>query len=213
MVWLLWIPLSVSLFFSACDRAGDFAYVRNLDSQGRNIVCFGDSLTQGVGAQSGEDYPSLLARELAHPVINAGRSGDTSKDGLARVDPDVLSQDPRLVIVFFGGNDFLRQIPSSETAKNVEQIVKRIQDHGAMVAVVGMRLGLFADEYGPAYERIAKAQRALYIPEVLKGILSDSKLRSDSIHPNGAGYRLIAKRILEKIKPLLEEADRRRLKG
>jgi lysophospholipase L1-like esterase len=50
----------------------------------------------------------------------------------------------------------------------------------------------------------------LLIPRVLKGILSDRKLKSDSIHPNGAGYRLMAERILKQVRPLLHEADRRR---
>jgi acyl-CoA thioesterase-1 len=81
-----------------------------------------------------------------------------------------------------------------------------------MVLLVGMRLGLFTDEYGPLYEEIAEKHGALYIPQVLKGILSDPKLKSDSIHPNGAGYQLMAERILEQVKPLLEEADRK-LKG
>ena len=79
-----------------------------------------------------------------------------------------------------------------------------------MVALVGLRLGLFTDEYGPIYKEIAKQHGTLYIPEVLKGILSDPKLKSDTIHPNGAGYQLMAERILEQVKPLLEEAARRK---
>jgi lysophospholipase L1-like esterase len=118
-----------------------------------------------------------------------------------------------LVIVLFGGNDFLRQIPLSETKKNIEEIVKQVQGHGAMVVLVGIRLGLFTDEYGPVYKEIGKKNGALFIPEVLKGILSDPKLKSDSIHPNGAGYRLVAERILKEVKPLLEEADRKKFKG
>ena len=191
----------------------NFAYVRNLDSQGQSVICFGDSLTEGVGAGKGEDYPSILARQLTYPIINAGRPGDTSVDGLARLERDVLSQNPRLVIVLLGGNDFLRQLPLSDTKKNIEEIVKRVQGSGAMVALVGIRLGLFTDEYGPAYEEIAKKNGAVFIPEILKGILSDPQLRSDSIHPNAAGYQLIAQRILERIRPLLEAADRKRLKG
>ena len=77
-----------------------------------------------------------------------------------------------------------------------------------MVAVAGMKLGLFTDEFAVIYEDTAKEFGALYIPQVMKGILSDSKLKSDPIHPNGAGYRLIAERVAAKIKPLLREADR-----
>jgi lysophospholipase L1-like esterase len=111
----------------------------------------------------------------------------------------VLSKNPRLVIVFLGGNDFLRQRPRVESRKNLAEIVRRVQAQGAMVAVAGMKLGLFTDEFASIYEDTAKEFGALYIPQVMKGILSDSKLKSDPIHPNGAGYRLIAERSRRKL--------------
>jgi lysophospholipase L1-like esterase len=169
----------------------------------------GDSLTKGVGAQMGEDYPSVLADRLGRPIVNAGHPGNTTADALMRLQ-EVLNQNPRLVIVFLGGNDFLRQVPLQETQRNLEEMIGRIQNHGAMVAIVGMKLGLFTDEYGPLFESIAERLGALYIPQLLNGILTDSKLKSDAIHPNAAGYRLMAERMAKQIKPLLESADRRR---
>ena len=183
--------------------------IQNIRSPGETIICFGDSLTEGVGAGEGEDYPSVLSRELVLPIINAGARGDTTALALQRIET-VLSQNPRLVIIFLGGNDFLRQVPREETRKNLEAIVRRIQGSGAMAAIAGMRLGLFTDEYAPIFEETADRFGALYIPAVMKGILSDAKLRSDPIHPNVAGYRLVAARIGEKIRPLLREADRLR---
>lgn len=210
MARLLAFFLPIGLFISGCGRDGSFSYIRNLQSRGEAVICFGDSLTEGVGAGNGEDYPSVLARQLGLPIVNAGRRGESSADALARLQQDVLARNPRLVIVLLGGNDFLRQLPIGETRKNLEEIVQRIQEGGAMVVMLGMRLGLFTDEYGPLYEEIAKKQGALYVPEVLRGILSDPRLKSDTIHPNGAGYRLMAERIFNEVKPLLEEADRRR---
>ena len=196
--------------FSGCGGEG-FDKIRNIRSSGQAIICFGDSLTEGVGAGSGEDYPSVLSRHLAIPILNAGQRGDTTALALERISDEVLSKNPRLVIVFLGGNDFLRQLPRQETRKNLEEIVRRVQAHGAMVVIAGMRLGFFTDEYTPVYEETARLLGALYIPGVMKGILSNAKLRSDPIHPNGAGYRLLAERIGEKIKPLLDEADRLRI--
>ena len=200
----------IGLLLFACGRGADYSSVRNLGSPGENVICFGDSLTEGVGARTGEDYPSILAQHLQQPVISVGRRGDTAAHGLSRLERDVLNRNPRLVIVLFGGNDFLRRVPLSKTSRDLEEIVKRIQQQGAMVVLVGLRLGLFTDEYGPVYKKIAKQYEALYIPRVLKGILSDPKLKSDSIHPNGAGYRLMAERILKQVRPLLQEADRLR---
>ena len=79
-----------------------------------------------------------------------------------------------------------------------------------MVVLMGLKFGIFSDEYGPMYEDVARKHGALHIPDVLDGILSDPRLKSDSIHPNAAGYELMAERILNKVKPLLLEANRRR---
>lgn len=200
---IYWLVLLVA----ACG-GDDYGKVRNLRSAGEAIICFGDSLTEGVGADAGEDYPSVLSRKLNFPVVNAGQRGDTTVQALERLSDSVLRKNPRLVIVLLGGNDFLRQLPRSESKKNLAEIVRRIQQQGAMVAIAGIKLGLFTDEFAPIYEDTAKELGALYIPQVMKGILSDATLKSDSIHPNRAGYSLIAERIAEKVRPLLREADR-----
>jgi acyl-CoA thioesterase-1 len=196
-------------FLLACGGER-FDSIRNVRSAGDTIICFGDSLTEGVGAELGEEYPTVLSRELGTRIVNAGQRGDTSARALERISDLIVNKNPRLVIVLLGGNDFLRQVPTEETRKNLKEIVRRIQEHGAMVAIAGMKLGFFTDEYGPIFQETAQEFGALYIPQVLKGILNDSKFKSDQIHPNGAGYRLIAERIAEKIKPLLQEADRLR---
>lgn len=208
--WCRWLVVLAGVLLLSCARKGDFSKVKNLRSAGENVICFGDSLTEGVGAGRGEDYPSVLSRLIPYPVINAGRRGDTAGDGLARLEADVLRGHPRLVIVLFGGNDFLRRVPLAETKRNLAEIVRRIHEAGSMVALVALRLGLFTDEYGPLYREIARERDALLIPDVMKDILSDARLKSDPIHPSGAGYRLMARRIAAAIKPLLEEADRRR---
>jgi len=196
------------LLLGVLGCGGDsFDNVRNLASTSETIVCFGDSLTEGVGANPGEDYPSVLSRELVFPVVNLGRRGDTTSQALSRL-PDVLERNPRLVIILLGGNDFLRQVPRSETKKNLAEVVQRLQAHGAMVAIAGMRLGLFTDEFSQIYEETAQQLGAYYIPQVMQGILTDPELKSDPIHPNAAGYRLLGQRIAEKLKPLLREADR-----
>jgi acyl-CoA thioesterase I len=184
-----------------------FDNVRNLGSTNDAIVCLGDSLTEGVGADAGEDYPSVMSRELAIPVVNRGRRGDTTEQALARL-PEILEGNPRLVVVLLGGNDFLRQVPRSESKRNLAEVVRRLQAHGAMVAIAGMRLGMFTDEFSSIYEATAKQLGAYYIPQVMEGILSNPELRSDPIHPNAAGYRVLGQRIAEKLKPLLREADR-----
>ena len=203
-VFCLYLLMSLMV---ACG--GDrYDQVKNLASAGQAIICFGDSLTEGVGSAGGEDYPTVLSRLIANPVVNAGRRGDTTAQALERVDDAVLNQNPKLVVVLLGGNDFLRRVPRAESRRNLEEIVRRIQQSGAMVAIAGMRLGFFTDEFAPIYQETAEKFGALYIPQVMEGILTDSSLKSDTIHPNAAGYRLMAERIAEHVKPLLQKAAR-----
>jgi acyl-CoA thioesterase-1 len=177
--------------------------IKNINSTGYNIVCFGNSLTWGMGASAGNDYPALLARHLPFPVINAGRSGDTTEDALKRIARDVLNQNPRLVIVELGSNDFLRGIDKEKTAENLEQIVKQIQDAGAMVALVEVRTELIGQQQLSELKRIARQRQTLLIPNILRGIITDPGLKSDPIHPNDAGYKIMAERILKVIKRVL----------
>lgn len=175
----------------------------NLDSKGKDIICFGDSITKGEGSTEGNDFPSLLSQKLNMPVINAGVSGDTTQDALDRINQDVLQRDPRMVIVEFSGNDFLHGVPKKVTFDNLDEVVVRILRKKAMVVLVEVAAGNFGDDYYQGFQEIADRRGALLIPNIMKGIFANSSLKSDEIHPNDAGYRIIADRIYNEINPLL----------
>jgi acyl-CoA thioesterase-1 len=184
--------------------------IKNIDSKGASIICFGDSITFGYGVASAEDYPTALAKLVTIPVINMGIDGDTSIEALKRLESDVLERDPLLVIIEFGGNDFLRKIPQDVTLKNVKEMVEKIQARGAMAAVVDISAGMFLAEYRRAFDKLAKEKGALYIPSIFSGIITNPRLKSDFIHPNAEGYKLIAQRIYQTIKPYLNQNTRLR---
>ena len=181
--------------------------VKNLTSGGTAIVAFGDSLTAGYGARAGEDYPSRLSALIGKPVVNAGVSGDTTDSALARLDGDAISQNPRVVIVGLGGNDFLRQTPLATTEANLREIVRRIQASGAMVILLGFRFPSLNANYESMYERVAEEEHCLLIDDLLDGILSNPSLKSDEIHPNARGYALMAERVAGPAQKLLRVAD------
>jgi len=189
-----------------------YAKVRNLDSRGANVIAFGDSLTAGYGAQPGEDYPSRLSALVGVPVINAGVSGDTTQSALARIDGDVLSKDPRIVIVGLGGNDFLNSIPIAATETNLRTIAQKIEGAGAMVVLLGFRFPSFNADYEAMYERVAKDEHCLLVPRITRNILNDPTLKSDAIHPNARGYQLMAERVAGPCKKLIARADKARLR-
>jgi acyl-CoA thioesterase I len=173
--------------------------IRNRDAKGANIICFGDSITFGYGAEEGEDYPTILSRSIALPIINAGVDGDTTFDALERLENDVLNKNPRLVIVEFGGNDFLRKVPKEDTIKNLTQIIERIQQRGAMVALVDISAGFFFQEYRQAFKKLAVQKKTIFIPVLLNNIINNPAMKSDFFHPNARGYKIIAKRIYQVI--------------
>jgi len=179
--------------------------VKNIDSKGKNIVCFGDSLTFGYGAEPNEAYPEVLSKMINIPVINAGIDGDTSVEGLKRLETDVLGREPLLVIIEFGGNDFLRKIPPETTIKNVETMIISAQSKGAMVAIADISLSVIMDAYAKEFRRLAKKYNAIFIPQLLNGILTRPSLKSDFIHPNAEGYKIIAQRVYQAMPPFLKQ--------
>ena len=183
-----------------------FDHVTHLANPNTAIVCFGDSLTRGHGASPGMDYPAQLGALLGAQVINAGQDGDTTASALKRLD-DVLGEAPRLVIVGLGGNDILQKRPKSETMADLDTIVRTIVNSGAMVVLVHAKFGLFDDPYRDGIDEIAARHGAAVAYDVLADILARPSRMSDQIHPNDAGYALMAERIHEVVGPLLEAAD------
>ncbi len=166
------------------------------------IVAFGDSLVAGVGAREGSDFVTLLSRKINEPIIQAGVSGNTTADGLARVD-EVLLKNPRMVILLLGGNDYLRRISKEETFANIKQLIMRIQERGAVVVLLGVRGGVLADGYETSFEVLAEETGVIYVEDVLNGIFGNTTLMADGVHPNEKGYALIAEKVYEEIAPVL----------
>jgi lysophospholipase L1-like esterase len=167
-------------------------------------VAFGDSLTAGYGASEGNDYPSLLSRRLGVPIVNLGRSGDSTADALERVDA-VTALRPRVVLLCFGGNDTLRQEPRSRTFSNLAAIIDRLLTTGSFVVLIGIRSASLRDHNQEHFERLAKEKRVFYVRDFLKGIAFKPIYMSDAIHPNDEGYKLVVDRLEKILKPLLPQ--------
>lgn len=184
------------------------AEIKNLDrGAGEQIIALGDSITAGAGVGPRAAYPTILSRTLDLPIVNVGRGGDTTETALNRLQQDVISADPWLVIVGLGGNDYLRQVPLAQTEQNLREIVTRLQHQGAIVVILGMNVYPFNGDYEALYQRVATETQAHLIPGVLEG-LNDTRYLYDQIHPNQAGHQILANRVAEGLEPLLEQATR-----
>lgn len=177
------------------------------------VLAFGDSLSAGFGAEPGKSYPDFLQKDLdqqrlRYRVVNAGISGDTSTDGLVRVDT-VTALHPAVVILEFGGNDGLRGLPVATTRANLEQMIVALQKSNARVVLAGMTL---PPNYGPEYIRsfeavyggLAKQYRLPFIPFLLSGVGGNAALmQRDGMHPTADGNRLVAQNVMRVLAPVL----------
>ncbi len=194
------LPLALALL-AACGGLPP-----NIDSAGTTIVCLGDSITSGVGAGEAPTYPDLLAERLDADVVNAGVPGDTAAAALGRL-PEALAHDPWLVIVEVGGNDILRRVPRERTEAALRGIVEGILAAGAVPMLVEIHAPLGG--LGEVFERLGDEYDVPVVEDVLPEILRDTALKSDPIHPNAAGYALLAEAVAEEVEPLLEARARR----
>jgi acyl-CoA thioesterase-1 len=178
------------------------------------IVAFGDSLTAGWGVAAEESYPAQLQRRLddqgfRYRVINGGVSGDTSAGGVRRIDWALKSR-PAMVILELGANDGLRGLNPQETKANLERIIRRCQDASVTVILAGMKLppnyGIdYTNGFEAIYPALAKQYRLTLIPFFLDGVAGSASLnQDDGIHPTSEGYRIIAEKVMDTLKPLLK---------
>jgi lysophospholipase L1-like esterase len=174
------------------DFSGGFA--------GEKIICFGDSLTYGTGASEGKDYPSQLSQMISMPVINAGRPGDTTATALQRLEQDVLVYAPDIVLITLGGNDLKNGVDRDTAFENLNRIVNLIHNQGARVIIGGLHIPFRDRGFGKGYQKLANDTGATLIPNILEDIMGNRQRMSDPIHPNDAGYRIVAERFHQAIR-------------
>jgi acyl-CoA thioesterase-1 len=179
------------------------------------LICFGDSLTAGYGTDFGQSYPDDLQRLLDaqgyhYHVVNAGISGNTTKDGLDRIHL-VLARHPQLVVVEFGGNDGLRGLPLEQTQANLSSIIDQLQKSGAKVVLAGITL---PPDYGPDYIKkfdamypaLAKQYHIRLLPFILKDVYGiPGDMQDDATHATAQGNKQVALNIEALLHPLLKK--------
>lgn len=176
------------------------------------LVTFGDSLTAGVVENTYPEYLQgiLDANGYHYRVDNQGVSGDTTTDGLARID-NVLAEHPALVILEFGGNDGLRGIPVDATRENLAQMIARFK--GAKIPTVLLGITL-PPNYGPDYVKpftamfpeLAKQYNLRLFPFLLVNVYQHpDMMQPDGIHPNGEGNKIVARDVFRFIQPMLHK--------
>ena len=164
------------------------------------ILAFGDSLTYGTGAGEDESYPAQLEKLIGRRVVRDGVPGEVTAQALARLPAALEAHAPRLLLLCIGGNDFLRRLGNPQAERNVREMVKHARSRGIAVLLIGTPEPGLSVSPPALYASIAKEYRVPYEGAIVGEVLKDGRLKSDPIHPNAHGYRLIAERLAQTLR-------------
>ena len=183
---------------------------KNTKNKIEKVLLFGDSLMAGYGLPNEQHLSVVLEQNLKSEgydinVINGSISGNTSLDGLNRIEETLSELDIDLIILGLGANDMLRKINPNETKKNLEKIIKIIQNKNIKIILAGM---VASTSYGLNYKKkfdkifpdLSKKYDLQLIPFLLDGVALDPSLnQSDGIHPNEKGILIISETVKKSI--------------
>lgn len=183
-------------------------------TESSTVVCFGDSLTYGHGADSAtESWPALLQENISIPVINSGKDDDTTLDGINRFKTDVLDHNPAILIIDFGGNDiynFSKKQSYSEIERNFRTMLDQIDFNKTQVYIMRffndeMKFLDFFGSFTKILKRLEKDYDVIIIWDAWKGAWGHNDCKYDMSHCNAKGYRIMYQNILSVLEPCLKE--------
>jgi lysophospholipase L1-like esterase len=180
------------LLLQACDKAQ-----LNPIPHDASILAFGDSLTYGKGVEEEQSYPSILAQLSNRDVINAGISGETTQEGLARIEEVLEDTQPNLMILLEGGNDILRNHNLNNTKQNLASMIEIAQSFGVQVVLIGVPEKKLFSNSAKIFPELAKQYGLVFEGELIASLLRSPKYKSDSVHFNELGYQKMAQSIFE----------------
>jgi acyl-CoA thioesterase-1 len=206
--WFFWLVL----FLVGCEKPPPVAPAVTPTVSLPAVLAFGDSLTAGYGVSPDQAWPAVLERKLQANgyrwrVVNAGVSGDTSRDGLNRLDW-VMRVKPRVVMLELGANDGLRGLDPKLTQANLVRLVQRIKAHQAQVLLLGMQMvtnmgSSYTTAFKAIYPTVAEQEHVSLMPFLLQGLGTDDLRQADGLHPTQAGHQRIAEDVYPYLIPLL----------
>lgn len=182
----------------------------------QKIMVLGDSLSAGYGMDPEQGWVHLLDQSLRQQfsgwqVINNSISGDTTSNGLARIDGSLALHKPSIVIIELGGNDALRGMPLPLIKKQLTELVQRVHATGAEALLMEMRIPpnmgkRYTDQFTALYGDVARETGATLIPFFLNDIATDkAMMQNDGIHPTAAAQPKMMRSVWRALEPMLKK--------
>lgn len=159
------------------------------------ILAFGDSLTAGYGVSKNQSYPAVLAKLSGLDVINAGISGETTTEGLARFESELEETSPSFIILMEGGNDILRGMSLEQCKENLASMIQIAQMKKIPVLLIGIPEKKLFSNSAPLYQELADQFDLLFMDSIIGDLQRQPSLKSDYVHFNEEGYKKLAEEI------------------
>jgi len=187
-----------------------FTFSTNLSAMPIKIMMYGDSLMAGYGLTQNQNLSSVLIAKIKKnymdiDLINASVSGNTTKDGLARLKWS-LEDKPAVLVLCLGANDMLRGIDPTIIKENLNQIIIQVKQKNIILVLSGMlapdSMGQnYKQQFDSIYPELAKKHQLIFMPFFLKDVaLQEEYLLNDYMHPNHEGIKVIADNLFPYIK-------------
>ncbi len=160
-----------------------------------SLLIVGDSLSSGYGLANGSSWVDRLDARLKKKapdwrVINASVSGDTTQNGLQRLQPALDRQRPQGVLIELGGNDALRGTPPAVIRQNLLTLIRQAKSAGAWVVLLDAPVlpnygKPYADAVARLYVEVAREEKIVRVPCFVCGVgVTSGLMQADGIHPN-----------------------------
>jgi len=179
------------------------------------LVFFGDSFSAGFGLKPEEAHPAIIQQRLGKSwqVINAGITGETTQQGLARLDR-LLETKIDCFVLELGANDALRSLPIPQAEQYLQRIIDRVQTRypRAIIVLEGLRAPLdhgelYDESFARIYPRLARRNGLPFVPFLLEGVADHPELlQADGVHPTAAGQKILADNVWKVLQPLLKSS-------
>jgi lysophospholipase L1-like esterase len=197
---LLWIVLW------AYDAVNNKRYVSRVvvpDKDQYDVIAFGDSLVEGLGAAQLNGFVSIIESRLGITILNQGHRGDKTSDLLKRIDTDVFAYHPKIVILVIGGNDAVHLVPESEFLANTEQLFQKLSEQGIITIFGEVTDNVLYTNRNKQLRALAEKYGIVYVPQLMQGIFWTITNKFDPLHPDDAGYQKMADRIIPYLETVL----------
>ncbi len=180
-----------------------------------NLLIVGDSLSSGYGLATGSSWVDRLGTRLRKTaphwrVMNASVSGDTTQNGLQRLQPAIDRHRPQGVLIELGGNDAMRGTPPGTIRQNLVAMIRQAKAAGAWVALLEAPVlpnygKPYADAVTRLYVDVAREEKIIRVPcFVCKVAVVPGMMQSDRIHPNEKAQGAMLDAVWPYIKPKLQ---------